>query len=261
MSLANAARVLHWFKRGHAIAAVGELSAAMGWPKGTTSRLLKDMAAHGLLERDEPTRRYRVGLLMLELGRSFASGDPMLEAVDQALQEITRETGFSTGISILDGADIVVLRSRPGTHPLRVVTPPGTRGPAAANSTGRMLLGLLPREEVERRFTPYPSGLRPNAPPSFEELMARVDRARLRGWEESSDEALPGLAGVSIAIPGRDGRPALAPYIAFAVAQVDKGGRARLAAMLQDMAASLSPGGLQAFPLHRDRSSKEAALG
>ncbi len=261
MSLANAARVLHWFKRGHASGAVGELSSAMGWPKSTTSRLLKDMAAHGLLERDEITRRYRVGLLMLELGRSFASGDPMLEAVDQALQDITRQTGFSTGISILDGSDIVVLRSRPGTHPLRVVTPPGTRGPAAANSTGRMLLGLLPREEVERRFTPYPASLRPNAPASLKDLLARVETARLRGWEESSDEALPGLAGVSIAIPGRDGRPALAPYIAFAVAQVDETGRAHLAAMLQDMADHLSPGSRPAPALQRASAPKEAALG
>jgi len=261
MSLANAARVLHWFKRGHASAAVGELSSAMGWPKSTTSRLLKDMATHGLLERDEPTRRYRVGLLMLELGRSFASGDPMLEAVDEALQDITRRTGFSTGISILDGPDIVVLRSRPGTHPLRVVTPPGTRGPAAANSTGRVLLGLLPPEEVARRFTPYPTTLRPNAPSDLVALRRRVEAARLRGWDESNDEALPGLAGVSIAIPGRDGRPALAPYIAFAVAQVDEAGRAGLAAMLQDMAAHLSPGGIAASPLQRGRASKEAALG
>lgn len=261
MSLANAARVLHWFKRGHASAAVGELSSAMGWPKSTTSRLLKDMATHGLLERDEATRRYRVGLLMLELGRSFASGDPMLEAVDEALQEITRHTGFSTGISILDGADIVVLRSRPGTHPLRVVTPPGTRGPAAANSTGRVLLGLLPADEVARRFTPYPTTLRPNAPADLAALRQRVETARQRGWDESNDEALPGLAGVSIAIPGRDGRPAIAPYIAFAVAQVDEAGRARLVAMLQDMAAHLAPGSIAASPLQRGGASKEAALG
>jgi DNA-binding IclR family transcriptional regulator len=239
MSLANAASVLHWLKRGHPDAGVGELSTAMGWPKSSTSRLLKDMSTLGLLERDEATRRYRVGLLMLELGRSYSAGDPILEAADAELQEITRRTGHSTGISILDGADIVVLRSRPGTNPLRVVTPPGTRGPAWANSTGRVLLARLPDPEIARRLTPFPPPLRPNAPTSLPELMQRIARARTRGWDEAHDEALPGTSGISVAVAELDGKTAFAPYIAFSVSQVDEGGRAELAAMLQDMALRL----------------------
>jgi DNA-binding IclR family transcriptional regulator len=237
MSLANAAAVLHWLKHGRADVAVGEMSTAMGWPKSSASRLLKDMARLGLLERDEVTRRYRPGLLMLELGRAYAAGDPVLEAVDAELQEITRRTGYSSGISILDGIDIVVLRSRAGTHPLRVVTPPGTRGPAWANSTGRMLMTLLPDAEIARRFATFPPRPRPNAPGTLEELMGKVNRARVRGYDESDDESLPGLAGISVAIEDHDGKSAFAPYVAYSASQVDPAERAELAAMLQDMAA------------------------
>jgi len=237
MSLANAAAVLHWLKRGRSDVAVLELSTAMGWPKSSASRLLKDMARLGLLERDEATRRYRASLLMLELGRNYAAGDPVIEAVDAELQEMTRRTGYSTGVSILDGVDIVVLRSRPGTHPLRVVTPPGTRGPAWANSTGRMLLARLPDGEIARRFEVFPPRPRPNAPGTLDELMARVNRARLCGWDVSNDESLPGLAGISVAIEDHDGKSAFAPYVAYSASQVEPKERAELAAMLQDMAA------------------------
>ncbi|WP_439571980.1 IclR family transcriptional regulator [Phreatobacter sp.] len=239
MSLANAAAVLHWLKRGRPDVAVVELSTAMGWPKSTASRILKDMARLGLLERDETTRRYRPGLLMLELGRAYAASDPVLEAVDAELQEITRRTGYSTGISILDGIDIVVLRSRPGTHPLRVVTPPGTRGPAWANSTGRVLMTLLPDAEIARRFAVFPPRPRPNAPGTLEELMARVVRAKARGYDESDDESLPGLAGISVAVEDHDGKSGFAPYIAYSASQVEPKERAELAALLKDMVLRL----------------------
>ncbi|MFN3853040.1 MAG: IclR family transcriptional regulator [Phreatobacter sp.] len=239
MSLANAAAVLHWLKRGHPDVAVVELATAMGWPKSTASRILKDMARLGLLERDETSRRYRPGLLMLELGRAYAASDPVLEAADAELQEITRRTGYSTGISILDGIDIVVLRSRPGTHPLRVVTPPGTRGPAWANSTGRVLMTLLPDAEIARRFATFPPKPRPNAPGSLDELMARVNRARARGYDESDDESLPGLAGLSVAIQDHDGKSAFAPYIAYSASQVEPKERAELVALLKGLAVRL----------------------
>lgn len=250
MSLAHAAAVLHWLKHGRIDVAVGELSNAMGWPKSSCSRLLKDMARLGLLERDEATRRYRPGLLMLELGRTYSAGDPVLEALDAELQDMTRRTGYSTGISILDGIDIVVLRSRPGTNQLRVVTPPGTRGPAWANSTGRMLLARLADAEIARRFADFPPRPRPNAPGTLAELMARVNRARARGWDESDDESLPGLAGISVAVDDHERRSAFAPYVAYSASQVEPPERAELAAMLQDMAARIDArfGRAQAAP-------------
>lgn len=241
MSLANAAAVLHWLKRDRRETGVAELSAVMGWPKSTTSRLLKDMATLGLLERDGQTLRYRPSLLMLELGRAYGAGDQILEAADAALQEITRRTGHSTGISVLDGIEIVVLRSRAGTHPLRIVTPPGTRGPAWANSTGRVLLARLDDGEIARRFTPFPPRPRPRAPGALDELMARITRARSRGYDESDDEALPGLSGLSVAIEDRETPGgAFASYVAFSAVQVDAAARRELAGMMLDLAASLA---------------------
>lgn len=240
MSLANAAAVLHWLKGDRTEVAVGELSAAMGWPKSSTSRLLKDMLGLGLLERDAVSLKYRVGMLMLELARGYRSGVPLIEAADEELQELTRRTGFSTGISMLDGTSIVVLRSRAGTHPLRVVTAPGTRGPAWANSTGRCLLGKLPDDEIVRRFTPYPEVTRPNVPATLEKLMQRIARARAQGWDDSRDESLPGVGGVSIALADPHNDPAFAPYMAFSPVQVRRSETRKFAAMLLDMAARLN---------------------
>jgi len=240
MTLANAAALLHWLKSRRSDIAVGEASAAMGWPKSTTSRLLKNMQRYGFLERDPATRRYRLGLLILERAGHHRAGEPLLEAADAALAELTRQSGHATGISILDGIEVVVLRSRAGTQPLRVVTPPGSRGPAWAASTGRALLARLPDAEIVARFRDFPQPPRPAAPHSLPVLMQRIRRVRSAGWEEASDEQMPGLGGVSVAVADPQTGDAMALYVAFSALHVNRQQRRELAAMLLDVAGQLA---------------------
>jgi DNA-binding IclR family transcriptional regulator len=239
MSLANAAAVLHWLKRDHLDVAVGELATAKGWPKSSTSRLLSEMQKLGLLERDPVTRRYRLGLMMLELATRYRAGEPVVEAADAALADITRQTGHATGISLLDGIEVVVLRSRAGTQPLRVVTPPGDRGPAWATSTGRALLARLPDAEIARRFARFPNSARPAAPASLDALMQRIRRVRAQGWDEAADEQVPGLGAVSVVLHDPHAGEAMALYVAFSALHVNRQERRELAQMLLEMAARL----------------------
>ncbi|MBV9834364.1 MAG: IclR family transcriptional regulator [Alphaproteobacteria bacterium] len=238
-ALSNVVAILRWARGREPDFGVGEVALGLDMPKSTASRLLKDMARQGLLERDAATQRYRVGMLLLELGRQYRAGQPLVEAADAALIDLTRQTGYATGISLLDGSEIVVLRSRPGTHPLQVVTPPGTRGPAWANSTGRNLLARLSDAEIARRFTPYPALDRSNAPSSLAQLMERIARARALGYDESDDEALPGVAAVSVAMADPQSGDAMSLYIAFSGLHVNRQRRRELATLLLDVKAAL----------------------
>lgn len=239
MSLANAAAVLQQLKRDRHVA-VGELSTTMGWPKSSTSRLLKAMCGLGLLERDPLTRHYRAGLIMLELAHQYRAGEPLVEAADSTLADLTRRTGHATGISLLDGIDVVVLRSRAGTQPLRVVTPPGERAPAWATSTGRVLLARLPDAEIAERFKQFPKSPRPAAPQSLTSLMQRIHRIRSVGWEEANDESHMALGAVSVAVHDPHSDDAMAIYFAFSGLHVKSQERRELASMLLAAAARLN---------------------
>jgi DNA-binding IclR family transcriptional regulator len=239
-ALSNAVSVLRWLGRNGPEAGVTQVAAALGLPKSTASRVLKDMAAHGLLERDPATARYRVGMLLLEVGRHYGAGQPLVEAADAALAGLTRRTGHATGISLLDGINVVVLRSRAGTRPLRVVTPPGNRGPAWATSTGRCLLARLDDGEIAARFREFPRPPLPAAPRSLAALMERIRQVRAVGWEEAEEESMPGVGAVSVAIVDPRTDEALALYFAFSALHVDKRERRALAALLREVAAQLA---------------------
>jgi DNA-binding IclR family transcriptional regulator len=239
-ALSNAVSILRWLGENGPEAGVSELATALDLPKSTASRVLKDMAAHGLLERDHKSARYRVGLMLLEVGRHYGAGQPLIEAADATLADLTRRTGHATGISRLDGTEVVVLRSRAGTRPLRVVTPPGNRGPAWATSSGRCLLARLDDAGIAARFRVFPKSPLPAAPRSLAALMERLRAVRAAGWEEAEEESLPGVGAVSVAVADPRTDEAVALYFAFSALHVDRSERRALVALLQEAAGRLA---------------------
>ena len=76
--------ILECFSPENAELAVTEVSARLGMPKSTVSRLLQTMAGQGLVEQDEGTRRYRVGPLPFRLGQLYYAHVKVAELVETA---------------------------------------------------------------------------------------------------------------------------------------------------------------------------------
>ena len=238
-TLANAVHVLRFFRAGRRSAGVNEIAVALGWPKSSVSRLLKEMASLGLLERVPGSLAYRVGVLPLEIGRWYRSGSALVEATDALLGDITRRTGHGSLIAILDGTEIVVIRSRPGLHPTAIYRPAGNRGSAWTSSTGRVLLARLPDDEILRGFTPFPADPSAAGPKSVEQLLRRLALVRRRGWEETVDEYAPGIAAVSVAVTDPGTSEAVALNLTLPSTETTERERHRLARLLFDVSAQI----------------------
>lgn len=172
----------------------------LGLPKSSASRLLKQMSEYGFIDRDPQSLAYRPGLMLLEASHAVYRTSTLADQVEEALRGLNRETGHTGYISVLDGRDVLVLRTVPGTHALRVVTFPGTRSPAWATSTGRALLARLDDHVLAREFGQDLEGGGPNSPTSFAVLMERIAEVRQQGWSFAVEEAVPGACSVSCAV-------------------------------------------------------------
>lgn len=203
--------------RTHRSLTVTDVVDALGWPKSSASRLLKQMLECGLLERDMQTRAYRPALMILELSHQVRGATPMLTRMEQALQALVQETGHTGYISVLDdsGRDVIVLRVHHGTHPLRMVTWPGHRSPAAATSTGRSLLARSDDAALAERFAQAVQTTSPNAPQTRGELFARLAQVRRQGWSLALDEALPGVGSLSCSVSDPTSGETLAFCLSF----------------------------------------------
>jgi DNA-binding IclR family transcriptional regulator len=211
---------------------VSGVAASLGMPKSTVSRLLAAMARSGLLEPLPGQRGFSVGAVVIGAARAGTLRRGLVDRLDEMVAEIVNRFGHTGYVSILDGAEVIAVRVREGSNALRVVTPPGTRYPAFATSTGRALLARLDDAEVRRL---HPEPLLPPcgaAPRAIGELMKRLSRVRRMGIAHAEGEANRGAGNLAVAVVDAARSQSAAACISFPSAVCDAAERAAIAEAL-----------------------------
>ena len=239
-TLSNSTAVLRMFAPDRLEVTVTDVCRQLGMPKSTASRLLKAMREEGLLSRSENSTRYKVGNLLFEIARLYRLNSPLIEVVDDALKALSRETGHTGYISILDGADVLVIRMHQGSHALQVFTPLGHRAAAFATANGRALLARLPDERVRALHAEGLVPPSPSSPKDVESLLAVLARVRGQGWEEANDEAIAGVGSVASSVTDPETGETLGFCLSFPVSNVPKAERKRIAALVTTAARRIA---------------------
>lgn len=211
---------------------MSDVTKHLGIPKSTASRMLTQLCKYGFVDRDPQSLAYRPGIMLLEAAHVVHRTSSLSVYFEDALKDLSRETGHTGYISALDGRDVLVLRVVPGTHALRVVTYPGSRSPAWATSTGRALLARIDDEVLSREFGRHLETGGTNSPVTFEMLVRRLTEVRQQGWSVAVDEAVPGACSVSCAVGCPQTGETLAFCLTFPASMASKEEIERLASLL-----------------------------
>jgi len=230
----RAVRVL-WSLAEHGEGSLSELSRALGVSKSTLSSVLATLEQHALVERDEASRRFRLGSGIAKLAMEAAAA--RVDVRDAARPELERLAAVSgeTAILHLPSGDGTVIAERvEPMHQLKVVAPLGHRLPAFAGSVAEVLLAALPEEQAESivRAGPLPM-FTPRSIVDPDAYLEEVARARRRGYAVENEEYLVGVRAVSAPVLGRDGAAAIGTLSVVGVA-------ARMAGRTRELARAVS---------------------
>ncbi|HEX9326542.1 MAG TPA: IclR family transcriptional regulator [Reyranella sp.] len=231
-SVGNVARVLRLFTPDRSVLSVTEVAQLLALPKSSSSRLLKAMAKTGLLAATEQAAGYCVGNLIFETSRRHRVNSTLSVVADETLARIAKTTGHTGYVAILDGTDVLGLRMRPGSKPLRVVTSPGDRLPAFCSSTGRAMLARLDDDAVR---TLYPAPLQPpspNAPQTIDDLLTALAMVREKGWSQATDESLPGVESIAVCVEDRETSERISICISYSAAMISANEKSRIVTLL-----------------------------
>ena len=118
-SLAKGFRILQAFKPDEAEMTLSQIAARTSLDSGTTFRLINTLVSLGYLARVNGTRRYRLGLKVLDLGFSTIGGMDVVRNARPILRSLLDGIAYSANLDVLDGTDLVrverVLRNVHGT--------------------------------------------------------------------------------------------------------------------------------------------------
>lgn len=166
-------------------ATVSGLAEATGLDRAVLYRLLDTLTREGFVTRDPDSRRYRLGLAMLELGVRAAQGLEVRRLAGPPLRALSEDTGEAACLAVRDRDDLVIVEViEPGDRFVQVNYRVGFRHPLGVAAHGKALLAFLP----EGSRTP--------------ELQA----VRQRGVAYTRDELEPGASGVAAPVFDHTGR-------------------------------------------------------
>jgi IclR family transcriptional regulator, KDG regulon repressor len=200
-SLENGLEILSLLSKDRPVLRVGEVCRELGMPKSTVSRLLKTMSEYGLLERGGQDLGYSAGRRALMLADLYLTDRSLLDLIDVATDTLIAEFQFAAYSAILSGPDLIILRVKHGTYPLRLVQDLGTRMPAYSTAIGRALLARKSDDDALALIEQRAEG-----PLDQAVTLKELAKVRKLGVASTSSAVIPGIAalGVAISNPSKD---------------------------------------------------------
>jgi DNA-binding IclR family transcriptional regulator len=199
---------------------VAEVARALGVTASNASRILAEMREAELVDQDAATRRYRPGPLALRLASGFQQTTDTLGSVQEAMRDLVAKTSHTAWVGVLDGPDVVPLRTEHGGFPVRFGVDLGRRLPAHAAAIGKALLALLPDAEIRSRLKGALRAMTPHTIKTVQALLADVTATRARGYAISNQELFLGVKSIAIAFDAQSGQEGVALGVSFPILSV-----------------------------------------
>jgi DNA-binding IclR family transcriptional regulator len=188
-----------------------DIADAAGLPRPTVHRMLANLMAEGLVERDTNAKTYRLGLGLFVL--AARAGNPMnlRELCRPALLRLTGALGETIFLLVRNGFDAVCIDRTAGILPIRSFT--GDIGGSVMLGIGQGSMAILAhltraeQDEVIRYNLPR---MRDFAGIDEAFMRAEIARVRTLGFCDGAKGLIPGMAGLGVPILMPDGRAAAA---------------------------------------------------
>lgn len=198
-SLARGLSVIQIFNQAGNKLPLTEVAKATGLSRATARRFLFTLNVLGYIESDG--KLFWLSPKVLQLGYSYLGSQPIVSIVQPFIEQVSKETGESCSVSVLDGLEVVYIARYLTHHIMSVNLGVGTRLPAVATSMGRVLLShKTPQEQATilanyqpERYTPYTLMERD----ALLEIFAQV---RTQGYAIVSQELELGLRSIAVPI-------------------------------------------------------------
>lgn len=177
-----------------------------GLPKPTLHRMLQQLEAAGLIQRNGDGRQYGTGLRLRRLAENLLLNSTSHGARHMVLRRLVEEVGESCNLTAFSGGEVLYLDRVETAAPLRFYLHPGSRVPAHCSATGKLFLAQLAPAQRQRllanaaleRYTQ-------NTLTDHAQLEAELERVKHDGYAMDDEEFLPGLVCIGVLVPAADG--------------------------------------------------------
>jgi len=159
---------------------LAEITRELKLPHATALRLVYTMERHGVLRRTPAG--YEVGPRVLTFGFEYLASQDIVAVARPGLTALCNATGVSANLAVRDGREIIYLCHVAPVGSLSSRVEIGSRLPAHASSTGRVLLSGMEVTALTELYSGVALAPLPDTVDSVEGILAQSEADRRRGW-------------------------------------------------------------------------------
>lgn len=204
-SLVKGMTVLQALSTSQAALSPSDVAQACGTSRATARRLLLTLRDLGYVaERDD---RFSLRPKVMRLGDSYLEASRLPRLAHPHLSRLATAVEDTCSLTVLDGTDTVYVDRVKGSRIMTVDIGIGTRIPAWATSTGRVLLRDHTHAELARHLES--AHLRPltsSTTTDLASLRQEIDRGRTDGYVVADRELDDALRSAAAPVVDRDGK-------------------------------------------------------
>ena len=221
-SLVRGLEIMRAFTRSRPSMTLSDVARATGLPRAAVRRFMLTLVSEGYAETNG--KYFNLKPKVLELGYAALSSLSFVEVAQPIMARLAYKLEESVFAAMLDDEDVVYVASAVSPERrVRISVAVGSRSPAHAVSTGRVLLAALPEEQLEDYLTKVKlTKFTPNTITSRIKLRGLIEETGVCGWSIVDQELEIGLRSISVPIRQRNGEVVAALNVACPSSRVTR---------------------------------------
>jgi DNA-binding IclR family transcriptional regulator len=221
-------------------AGVSELARRLGLHKSTVSRLLATLERRGLVEQDEGSGKYRLGLVVIRLaGHAEQTLDLRTIALPE-LEHLARATRETVTLGVVEADACLTVAQVAGPNLVACPDWTGRTTPLHCVAPGKVLLAAMAERDVLRIARPGLPTPTERTITGLEPLLEELARIRRRGFATSFSEWIEGTNGVAVPVADARGRVIASIGVWGPAFRVTAGRVAEIVASTREAAAAVT---------------------
>jgi IclR family KDG regulon transcriptional repressor len=185
---------------------ISDLSRELGISKSTVHGITQALESIGAIARDHKTKRYTLGMTLLELAHAVYARIDLKDVARPMLEDLMRLTRQTVFLGIRSGDRVSIIDIVESTQDLKITAHIGARLPLLVGATGKIFMATLADQDAVQTIRAV--GLRRDTERSItdpDKYMEEIRKARTSGYALDDEEYLQGVRAVAVPIhaPGR----------------------------------------------------------
>ncbi|VXA90780.1 IclR family transcriptional regulator [Citricoccus sp. K5] len=236
--IVNVLQVIRCFTVDEPLQGVTEIAAQVGLHKSSVSRILATLEQEKVVERDEASRKYRLGLGLIAVAGPLLAGLDVRRVAMEDLRELSETTGETTALNIWDGTTAVTVEQVPSRQQVKHTSVLGSRYATGLSASVQVFLAHTGpdrvRELVSSGRVAFESAV------DVDEYLERLATVRQDGHAVNHCETSPDEVGIAAPVRDHRGEVVAAVLVAAPFYRVPQDEIARLATACREAARRIS---------------------